>query len=110
MMIAGGDSIFFFQAEVGIRDYKGLEFRRVLFRSELAQLGQAGLVIADERAGAGAFMFRHALIRDTAYECMLASQRRLLHRDVALALMQHQPRSEERRVGKECRSRWSPYH
>src|SRR2546430_14526434 len=24
--------------------------------------------------------------------------------------MQHQPRSEERRVGKECRSRWSPYH
>src|SRR2546429_9035162 len=23
---------------------------------------------------------------------------------------QCQPRSEERRVGKECRSRWSPYH
>ena len=23
---------------------------------------------------------------------------------------QHQLRSEERRVGKECRSRWSPYH
>ena len=22
----------------------------------------------------------------------------------------HMPRSEERRVGKECRSRWSPYH
>src|ERR1051325_12219762 len=22
----------------------------------------------------------------------------------------HSPRSEERRVGKECRSRWSPYH
>ena len=22
----------------------------------------------------------------------------------------HQTRSEERRVGKECRSRWSPYH
>src|SRR5579875_834497 len=22
----------------------------------------------------------------------------------------HTPRSEERRVGKECRSRWSPYH
>src|SRR5260370_27501790 len=22
----------------------------------------------------------------------------------------HQSRSEERRVGKECRSRWSPYH
>ena len=22
----------------------------------------------------------------------------------------HEGRSEERRVGKECRSRWSPYH
>src|SRR3712207_8988170 len=25
-------------------------------------------------------------------------------------LGEHLPRSEERRVGKECRSRWSPYH
>ena len=26
------------------------------------------------------------------------------------ALPERDPRSEERRVGKECRSRWSPYH
>ena len=25
-------------------------------------------------------------------------------------LIDNMPRSEERRVGKECRSRWSPYH
>ena len=25
-------------------------------------------------------------------------------------LLDDMPRSEERRVGKECRSRWSPYH
>ena len=25
-------------------------------------------------------------------------------------LLSDLPRSEERRVGKECRSRWSPYH
>ena len=25
-------------------------------------------------------------------------------------IMENKPRSEERRVGKECRSRWSPYH
>src|SRR5258706_15957701 len=25
-------------------------------------------------------------------------------------MRQHEDRSEERRVGKECRSRWSPYH
>src|SRR6267154_3731857 len=27
-----------------------------------------------------------------------------------LAIIDGGPRSEERRVGKECRSRWSPYH
>ena len=26
------------------------------------------------------------------------------------AILAHERRSEERRVGKECRSRWSPYH
>src|SRR5438067_6426570 len=31
------------------------------------------------------------------------------HRDVVLNVRQEN-RSEERRVGKECRSRWSPYH
>ena len=27
-----------------------------------------------------------------------------------MTLLLHAERSEERRVGKECRSRWSPYH
>ena len=30
--------------------------------------------------------------------------------DSASDLTKEQARSEERRVGKECRSRWSPYH
>ena len=30
--------------------------------------------------------------------------------DGYLFVVLHFPRSEERRVGKECRSRWSPYH
>src|SRR2546425_11618555 len=36
----------------------------------------------------------------------------LFHRELRaeLALDRAWPRSEERRVGKECRSRWSPYH
>ena len=39
----------------------------------------------------------------------------LIAQVVALMLMvgffsEHTTRSEERRVGKECRSRWSPYH
>ena len=29
---------------------------------------------------------------------------------VSQSLLDPQARSEERRVGKECRSRWSPYH
>ena len=29
---------------------------------------------------------------------------------VLVAMRLAAPRSEERRVGKECRSRWSPYH
>ena len=29
---------------------------------------------------------------------------------VQMPAMVHLTRSEERRVGKECRSRWSPYH
>ena len=29
---------------------------------------------------------------------------------LAIAAELHEGRSEERRVGKECRSRWSPYH
>ena len=31
------------------------------------------------------------------------------YREISL-LTDKAPRSEERRVGKECRSRWSPYH
>src|SRR5256885_16734037 len=40
-----------------------------------------------------------------------AGLRHRLHRKVRLASSeQSDDRSEERRVGKECRSRWSPYH
>ena len=33
-----------------------------------------------------------------------------VNRYLALQHMREENRSEERRVGKECRSRWSPYH
>ena len=36
--------------------------------------------------------------------------RALIPRRTARTLIRRQDRSEERRVGKECRSRWSPYH
>ena len=34
----------------------------------------------------------------------------LMRKDVSLSYVSKLLRSEERRVGKECRSRWSPYH
>ena len=37
-------------------------------------------------------------------------EKRKSHRIVVLDGYGLNPRSEERRVGKECRSRWSPYH
>ncbi|UVH59185.1 TOMM system kinase/cyclase fusion protein [Variovorax paradoxus] len=56
---------------------------------DMAVLLDAGLVAP---AGLpGAFIFRHALIRDTAYECMLDAQRRQQHRNVAQTLLSSQP-------------------
>ena len=44
-----------------------------------------------------------ATFREEAYEL-------LAELESALLALERDPRSEERRVGKECRSRWSPYH
>ena len=33
-----------------------------------------------------------------------------IYNDGGQTILEIQNRSEERRVGKECRSRWSPYH
>ena len=33
-----------------------------------------------------------------------------LRNQIVLSIGRRRSRSEERRVGKECRSRWSPYH
>src|SRR5256886_16687088 len=37
-------------------------------------------------------------------------ERETLDREEVEMVVAGKPRSEERRVGKECRSRWSPYH
>ena len=43
-------------------------------------------------------------------ENVVASDLTLRRPQLARAEAEYQSRSEERRVGKECRSRWSPYH
>ena len=54
------------------------------------------------------------LRRDVAFDIKrlieIGSYRGLRHRKGLPVRGQRSKRSEERRVGKECRSRWSPYH
>jgi TOMM system kinase/cyclase fusion protein len=59
--------------------------------SESLQVLQAAGLIALAEGQPGAMAFRHALIRDTAYDCMLNEQRRLKHRSVVRALSRQQP-------------------
>ena len=48
-------------------------------------------------------------VRRKPYSIVLLDEIEKAHPDVFNILLQVM-RSEERRVGKECRSRWSPYH
>ena len=75
------------------KSYRGREILyQVSFRARPGRV--TGFV---ERNGAG---------KSTTLRCLLG----LNHLDGGRALVLDTTRSEERRVGKECRSRWSPYH
>src|SRR5260370_21210419 len=74
--------LFFFQAEDGIRD------------SSVTGVQTCALPISSSTAVQG---FRQIGVEQAVEE-------------VFPGFAAHGERSEERRVGKECRSRWSPYH
>src|SRR5260370_9293066 len=59
----------------------------------------AGLVLGHSATGQGLLLAGEFAVSRTHLEQVLALYDPVLHQ-----------RSEERRVGKECRSRWSPYH
>src|SRR5256885_4340935 len=80
--------LFFFQAEDGIRDYK-------VTGVQTCALPIFNTWVLGQGLPAGEFM--HELSEPDTGEPLAVL-------DLAW------PRSEERRVGKECRSRWSPYH
>src|SRR2546426_1948564 len=103
-VLGHGFFFFFFQAEDGIRDYKvtGVQtcalpisvgdvarhFRKATEASRLVAHGRDDHIGPEPRpifAHSPALVFQPTLAR-------------------------RHSRSEERRVGKECRSRWSPYH
>src|SRR2546429_2289904 len=90
-----GFFFFFFQAEDGIRDVAvtgvqtcALPISRIVRQPRkphgLRARGNDALIEVDALRAARAHHFEY--------------------------VRAHEPRSEERRVGKECRSRWSPYH
>src|SRR2546427_8599484 len=76
--------VFFFQAEDGIRDLT------------VTGVQTCALPISD---GVGDACDRRAVVAGVADAV-----------GVLVRLCRVRNRSEERRVGKECRSRWSPYH
>src|SRR5256885_11374021 len=81
--------VFFFQAEDGIRDYK------------VTGVQTCALPILSRVSGvSGKAQTRMSLVDSS---CFRPSAPLCVARPAML-------RSEERRVGKECRSRWSPYH
>src|SRR2546426_1737701 len=85
---------FFFQAEDGIRDYKvtGVQTCALPISSPFARKGTLWTAYRDHYAKDG----DSVLVWKASTLAMYSGADR--------------QRSEERRVGKECRSRWSPYH
>src|SRR5256885_9570106 len=96
-------SFFFFQAEDGIRDYKVTGVQTCALPISAAKSGaEAQLSGALGRLMAVAESY--PALRATENFQQLQAQLAATENKIATA------RSEERRVGKECRSRWSPYH
>src|SRR5258707_11013305 len=93
---------FFFQAEDGIRDIgvTGVQTCALPISCRLSNSRSASVVSRSCSA---------ASTRELEVACKAVSALRSAS-TISEKLSASWPRSEERRVGKECRSRWSPYH
>src|SRR2546426_11435803 len=110
---------FFFQAEDGIRDYKVTGVQTCALPIFLFLCGGAfdGLEkIIESRTGRRQIGFTKEEVAKGEPEKLKKNPfidvepDDLLRYGLIPELVGRLPRSEERRVGKECRSRWSPYH
>src|SRR2546422_2509198 len=95
---------FFFQAEDGIRDVAVTGVQTCALPISGGTKG-AGKAIADRFQRGGATVIITARSAPTE-----KTDNHFIQADVSTAEGTSKVRSEERRVGKECRSRWSPYH
>jgi len=64
-------------------------------QAALGKLADAELLYVEGVVPDATYQFKHALIRDTAYEALLKSRRRELHRQVAVAIEQKFPALKE---------------
>src|SRR2546430_6066567 len=94
---------FFFQAEDGIRDLTVTGVQTcALPISQQSSVPVVGFLGGATASGWASYVaaFRQGL-KEAGFD---------EGRNVAIEYRFAENRSEERRVGKECRSRWSPYH
>src|SRR5688572_31269604 len=93
--------IFFFQAEDGIRDLTvtGVQTCALPISRKLHMRVPSAIL------GAFFVLYVHAIVRHTP-----GVRRTRLAQLAGRTRPDSVERSEERRVGKECRSRWSPHH
>src|SRR5256885_6057241 len=97
-----GRIFFFFQAEDGIRDYKVTGVQTCAL--PIYSLGDAyARFLIDEALPFVTNKYSLAITTDPEQRAICGSSSGGI---CAFTVA----RSEERRVGKECRSRWSPYH
>jgi predicted ATPase/class 3 adenylate cyclase len=64
-------------------------------RDDLETLLSSGLLQRTERGSGMSYLFKHALIQDTAYQMLLRARRQEIHRAVATALEEHFPNRAE---------------
>src|SRR2546430_6039233 len=98
-------SFFFFQAEDGIRDLTvtGVQTCALPISDQPGTLGEIASALGAKKTNIGALM--------GATEGGRGAVRLIVDKPAtAKKVFAAKGRSEERRVGKECRSRWSPYH
>src|SRR5256885_2841852 len=96
--------VFFFQAEDGIRDYKvtGVQTCALPISPFSLSLSAAALVFRCA-SSPGCKTSRTSVVFPEPLTPVRQTKR-------PRGICRERLRSEERRVGKECRSRWSPYH
>src|SRR5256885_9445522 len=97
------DAVFFFQAEDGIRDYKVTGVQTCALPISRWQGAGREPRLPDSGTCPGYFSAVDRARPVAVFRCLQVPGSGVVGKDV-------DGRSEERRVGKECRSRWSPYH